>query len=102
LVLGTGAVIGGEFISRIEISNLEFVFLPSSYSSAINMVTLVGVTLGLIISEMELKRFRLSTLFFLTPLVYGSPKVFSKLLKALGVLDYGWLEPYFLIKKKVY
>jgi hypothetical protein len=28
--------------------------------------------------------------------------VFSKLLKALGVLDYGWLEPYFLIKKKVY
>nr|YP_010853524.1 NADH dehydrogenase subunit 5 [Tritoniopsis elegans]WGM82650.1 NADH dehydrogenase subunit 5 [Tritoniopsis elegans] len=102
LILGLGAVMGGEFISSIEISNLEFVFLPSIYSNIINLVTIVGVTLGLIISDMELKSFSLSTLFFLTPLVYGSPKVFSKFLGALGVLDYGWLEPYFLIKKKLY
>nr|YP_010853511.1 NADH dehydrogenase subunit 5 [Tritonia iocasica]WGM82637.1 NADH dehydrogenase subunit 5 [Tritonia iocasica] len=101
-VLGIGAVVGGEFISSVEISNLEFVFLPSVYSSSINLVTLVGVTLGLVMSEVELKSFGLSTLFFLTPLVYGSPKVFSKFLGALGALDYGWLEPYFLIKKKFY
>lgn len=53
-------------------------------------------------SQVELRSYRLSTLFFLTPLVYGSPKIFSKFLKRLGILDYGWMEPYFLIKSNFY
>ena len=101
-ILGVGAVVGGEFISRVEISNLEFVFLPSSFSTLVNLVTIVGVSLGLVASQFEIKSYSLSTLFFLTPLVYGSPKIFSKFLKVIGVLDYGWLEPYFIIKNKLY
>ena len=89
LILGFGAVVGGEFISRIEISTLEFVFIPSIYSTLINLVTIRGIRLGLIISQVELRRYSLSTLFFLTPIVYGSPKLFSKILKMLRVLDHG-------------
>nr|YP_010352815.1 NADH dehydrogenase subunit 5 [Dermatobranchus otome]UOD76583.1 NADH dehydrogenase subunit 5 [Dermatobranchus otome]UOD76596.1 NADH dehydrogenase subunit 5 [Dermatobranchus otome] len=100
-VLGIGAIIGGEFISSVEISTLEFVFLPSFYSGLINLVTIMGVVMGLISSDFELKSHSLSTLFFLTPLVYGSPKIFSLFVKIIGVLDYGWMEPYFLIKNKM-
>lgn len=88
-ILGLGAVIGGEFLRSVEISNLEFVFLPRMYGLIINLVTILGVTLGLVALSNTYNRFRLSTLFFLTPLVYGSPKVFSKFLGALRVLDYG-------------
>ena len=88
LILGSGAVIGGQFISMLDVRLLEYVFIPSSYSTLINIVTLRGISIGLIFSR-SLKRFRLSTLFFLTPLVYGTPKIFSKVLKIIGVLDYG-------------
>jgi len=89
IILGVGAVIGGELISRLETSTLEFVFLPFSCSSFINLVTIFGCTAGLLLSGSKIKSYSLSTLFFLTPLVYGTPKVFSKFLKMLGVLDYG-------------
>jgi len=102
LILGLGAIVGGELISRLEVNTLEFVFLPSRCSMLINLITILGCFTGLIIRGIKLKSYRLSTLFFLTPLVYGTPKVFSKFLSYLRVLDYGWLEPYFLIKKKFY
>lgn len=101
-ILGVGAIIGGELISSIEINNLEYVFLPFSCSRFVNLVTILGCRVGLLVSGNKLKRFSLSTLFFLTPLVYGSPKMFSKFIGYLSVLDYGWMEPYFLIKKKFY
>lgn len=102
LILGIGAIIGGELISSLEINNLEFVFLPSSCSTFINLITLFGCITGLLLRGGILKSYRLSNLFFLTPLVYGSPKLFSKFLRYLRVLDYGWIEPYFLIKNKFY
>nr|YP_010836958.1 NADH dehydrogenase subunit 5 [Dendronotus frondosus]WGC92351.1 NADH dehydrogenase subunit 5 [Dendronotus frondosus] len=101
-ILGVGAVVGGEFISSVEISNLEFVFLPSSHSGFVNLITILGISLGLMVSQVQLSSYSLSTLFFLTPLVYGSTKVFSKFMNSLGVLDYGWLEPYYFIKNKFY
>nr|BDY26060.1 NADH dehydrogenase subunit 5 [Spurilla braziliana] len=101
-ILGFGAVVGGEFISSLEISNLESAFIPSLHSTLVNLVTLTGISLGLVASRYEIKSFALSTLFFLTPLVYGSPKLFSKMVSIVGVLDYGWLEPYFIIKNKIY
>lgn len=101
LILGVGAIIGGELISSLEISNLEFVFLPSSCSTLVNLVTIIGCLTGLMLRGFKLKRFSLSTLFFLTPLVYGTPKIFSKFFRLLSVLDYGWMEPYFLIQKKI-
>nr|WBV77012.1 NADH dehydrogenase subunit 5 [Phestilla sp. CUS-2023] len=102
LILGMGAIIGGELISSIEINNLEYVFLPFSCSSVVNLVTVIGCVMGLLFSGFKLKSYSLSTLFFLTPLVYGAPKLFFKLMSYLSVLDYGWMEPYFLIKKKFY
>nr|QOZ40950.1 NADH dehydrogenase subunit 5 [Berghia stephanieae] len=100
--LGFGAITGGAFISSVEVSNLEYVFIPSGYSSLVNIITVLGISLGLLAGEVKIKSFSLSTLFFLTPLVYGSPKLFSKLISFVGVLDYGWLEPYFIIKNKLY
>lgn len=102
LVLGTGAVCGGEFISRLDISTLEYVFIPSRSSTIVNLVTITGIRVGLAGLRKRIRRNTLSTLFFLTPLVYGRPKAFSKLISSVGVLDYGWLEPYYLIKKKFY
>jgi len=101
-ILRVGAITGGEFISRVEINNLERVFIPFRWSTLINLVTITGVIIGLLLSQVRLRRFSLSTLFFLTPLVYGSPKIFYHMLKRLRVLDYGWLEPYYLIKNKFY
>lgn len=80
---------GGEFISRLDISTLEYVFIPASSSTLVNLITMTGIFFGLAAVRIELKRFRLSTLFFLTPLVYGRPKAFSKLMSVVGVLDYG-------------
>lgn len=102
LLLGFGAIIGGELISSLETSVLEYVFLPGSCSSLINLITIRGCLTGLILRGFQIKRYSLSTLFFLTPLVYGSPKIFSKFLSSLRVLDYGWMEPYFIIKNKFY
>jgi len=101
-VLGAGAVCGGEFISSLDISTLEYVFIPVVSSTLINLITIRGIFFGLIAIRIRIKRATLSTLFFLTPLVYGSPKMFSKFISLVGVLDYGWLEPYFRIKKKFY
>nr|YP_009349230.1 NADH dehydrogenase subunit 5 [Sakuraeolis japonica]APZ75716.1 NADH dehydrogenase subunit 5 [Sakuraeolis japonica] len=101
-LLGLGAICGGEFISSLDVGTLEYVFIPSSSSTLINLITLSGIFFGLVAIRMEIKSSTLSTLFFLTPLVYGTPKAFSKLMNVVGVLDYGWLEPYFSIKKKFY
>nr|YP_009136667.1 NADH dehydrogenase subunit 5 [Melibe leonina]AKE07272.1 NADH dehydrogenase subunit 5 [Melibe leonina] len=101
-LLGFGAITGGEFITSLEVSTLEFAYLPSVYSGVVNLVTVIGIFMGLVAIKQELSSASLSTLFFLTPLVYGSPKLFSVFLKSVYVLDYGWLEPYFLIKNKMY
>nr|YP_010032935.1 NADH dehydrogenase subunit 5 [Protaeolidiella atra]QOW38669.1 NADH dehydrogenase subunit 5 [Protaeolidiella atra] len=102
IILGFGAVMGGEFISSVDVSTLEYVFIPSSSSKLVNGATILGISLGLMSIRMEIKSFSLSTLFFLTPLIYGSPKIISNMISMVGVLDYGWLEPYFIIKTKAY
>ena len=101
-ILGLGAVCGGEFISRLDVSTLEYVFIPAARTTLINVITMTGIFFGLVAIRTRMKRFALSTLFFLTPLVYGSPKAFSRFISSTGVLDYGWLEPYYIIKKKFY
>nr|WIS40130.1 NADH dehydrogenase subunit 5 [Facelina auriculata] len=101
-VLGVGATCGGEFISSLDVSTLEYVFIPAASSTLINLITVSGIFFGLVAIKMSIKSVTLSTLFFLTPLVYGSPKAFSKFISMVGVLDYGWLEPYFSIKKSFY
>lgn len=102
LFLGLGGVIGGKLLRSVEINNLELAFIPGRSASLINIITITGVTLGLVMSGMQKRRFSLSTLFFLTPLVYGSLKVFSPFSKSVGSLDYGWLEPYFFVKSSLY
>jgi len=64
-------------------------FLPSFESSLINVVTISGVIIGLIESQKRKISFRLSTLFFLTPLVYGSTKPFRTFINKLKVRDNG-------------
>jgi len=98
LVLAIGAITGGKLILRLEISNLELAYLPSFERTLINLVTLRGVLYGLIESQVSKRRTALSTLFFLTPLVYGSTKSFSLLIEKIKFLDNGWVEPYFIIK----
>nr|YP_010388419.1 NADH dehydrogenase subunit 5 [Phyllidia elegans]UPP55821.1 NADH dehydrogenase subunit 5 [Phyllidia elegans] len=102
LILASGAIFGGKTILSLDISNFEFSFLPNSKSMLINMVTLLGIYMGLIENNLVKKSFTLSTLFFLTPLIYGSVKPFSLALSKMKILDQGWIEPYFLIKNKIY
>nr|AOQ30887.1 NADH dehydrogenase subunit 5 [Pleurobranchaea novaezealandiae] len=102
LLLGAGGIMGGKLLSSVEINNLELAFIPSGSGSLINIITVTGILLGLVVSMVPKNSFSLSTLFFLTPLVYGSMKVFAPLKKSIGLLDYGWLEPYFFMKNKFY
>nr|AUJ21244.1 NADH dehydrogenase subunit 5 [Hypselodoris bullocki] len=99
LILSLGAITGGKFILSMDIYNLEAPFLPSLESSLINMVTLVGALYGLMENQLKKESFLMSTLFFLTPLVYGSVKPMSFLLDKMKMLDNGWMEPYYLLKK---
>nr|YP_010121336.1 NADH dehydrogenase subunit 5 [Ceratodoris hiroi]QRC77951.1 NADH dehydrogenase subunit 5 [Ceratodoris hiroi] len=102
LVLSVGAITGGKLLSSIEISNLELAFLPSFESSLINFVTITGMIMGLIEFQKKKSSFSLSTLFFLTPLVYGSTKPFSLFMNKLKMLDNGWAEPIFYLKNNLY
>nr|YP_009987759.1 NADH dehydrogenase subunit 5 [Phyllidiopsis krempfi]QNL17294.1 NADH dehydrogenase subunit 5 [Phyllidiopsis krempfi] len=102
MILAVGAISGGKFILSLDISNLEFGFLPSSKSLIINLVTISGVYMGLIENNLKKNTYSLSTLFFLTPLIYGSTKSFSVMMSKIKTLDQGWIEPYFLIKNKIY
>jgi len=101
-VLAVGAITGGKLILSLEISNFELGFLPRLESSLINLVTISGVILGLIQRQRSRNRFSLSTLFFLTPLVYGRVKPFSSFIDKLKLLDNGWVEPYFFVKNNFY
>nr|YP_010970198.1 NADH dehydrogenase subunit 5 [Phyllidiopsis shireenae]WNR50787.1 NADH dehydrogenase subunit 5 [Phyllidiopsis shireenae] len=101
MILAIGAISSGKFILSLDISNLEFSFLPSSHSMLINLVTISGIYMGLIENNLKKNSTILSTLFFLTPLVYGSTKPFSMLMSKIKILDQGWIEPYFLIKNKI-
>ena len=89
IILALGAITGGKLILSLEISNLELAFLPSFESSMINLITIVGIIWGLIQPKGQKNRFSLSTLFFLTPLVYGSTKPFRSFIVNLKILDNG-------------
>nr|YP_010373173.1 NADH dehydrogenase subunit 5 [Cadlina japonica]UPI11639.1 NADH dehydrogenase subunit 5 [Cadlina japonica] len=98
LILALGAIMGGKLILSLEISNLELAFLPSLEAMFINMVTLLGILMGVLGASTSKNSFSLSTLFFLTPLVYGVTKPFSVFMTKLKFLDNGWVEPYFGLK----
>jgi len=97
-ILAVGAITGGKLILRLEISNLELAYLPNFEGNLINFVTIFGVVYGLLDGNSMKSNTILSTLFFLTPLIYGSTKSFRILIEKIKILDNGWVEPYFLIK----
>nr|YP_001816801.1 NADH dehydrogenase subunit 5 [Elysia chlorotica]ACB70180.1 NADH dehydrogenase subunit 5 [Elysia chlorotica] len=100
-VLSIGAISSGKFIFLIDASNLEGAFITSLLGNLINLVTLSGVVMGLFSLPGAKKSFFLSTMFFLTPIVSSSSKIISPLISKMNTLDYGWLEPSFMIKSSV-
>nr|QCS25055.1 NADH dehydrogenase subunit 5 [Lactiforis takii] len=96
-ILAIGGIMAGKFFTILDINNLEIAFIPSLYSSLINIVTGGGIAMGILFIRRS-SSYALSTLFFLTPLFSLSTKVLSPLVQKLHVLDYGWLEPMFLVK----
>nr|WRW10866.1 NADH dehydrogenase subunit 5 [Melampus sincaporensis] len=98
LVLGFGAVVGGEMFTLLDQSYTEMAILPSYLGVMINAVTLSGVVAGLIFIKGARKSWPLSTLFFLTPTYSLSNKVVAPVLTVVGVMDYGWTEPASAIK----
>lgn len=97
-ILALGAIGGGKLILSLEISNLELAYLPSLERTIINIVTFLGVLLGILERGKSKRNTTLSTLFFLTPLVYGTVKPFRIIIEKMKMLDNGWVEPYYLIK----
>lgn len=89
ILLRIGGILGGKVFGLLDQGNLELASVSWFWSSMINLVTFTGVILGLITQSG--KRFFLSTLFFLSPRLRNKP--FSLLIKQIGRLDYGWLEP---------
>nr|YP_010960273.1 NADH dehydrogenase subunit 5 [Chromodoris elisabethina]WNH29306.1 NADH dehydrogenase subunit 5 [Chromodoris elisabethina] len=101
-ILSLGAITGGKLILSLEISSFEMAFLPKMESSLINFVTIGGIIYGIVENGQGKKSFLLSTLFFLTPLVYGSTKPFSSWMSKMKYLDNGWIEPYYTVKKSLF
>jgi len=96
-LLGGGSIVAGKILVNLDLINFEVAFISGFWGGLINLVTVVGVLLGL--TEIKKKnRFFLSTLFFLTPSLTGRTKNLVKFSKELRVLDFGWLEPLNLVK----
>nr|YP_009408665.1 NADH dehydrogenase subunit 5 [Elysia timida]ANP26532.1 NADH dehydrogenase subunit 5 [Elysia timida] len=101
-VLSIGAIYSGKFIFLVDCSNLEMSYVSPLWGSLINLVTLVGVVMGSFSSSAPMNNFFLSSMFFLTPMITFSSKMLSPLVKSVGSLDYGWLEPSFLLKSNMF
>nr|YP_006665692.1 NADH dehydrogenase subunit 5 [Galba pervia]AEO51212.1 NADH dehydrogenase subunit 5 [Galba pervia] len=91
IILGVLSIFFGKIYSIMDFSLLEVVFISSSMSLMINLITMLGIFLGLIFLG-RVKSYVFSTLFFLSPFYQSSTKIFAKLNKKLESLDYGWLE----------
>jgi len=88
-ILGLGAIARGKFFSLIDITNLETISMSSLWGFIINIVTIRGLIWGL--SSGSSKKFFLSSLFFLSPVITAKP--ITIVVDSVKVLDYGWLEP---------
>nr|ABJ55858.1 NADH dehydrogenase subunit 5 [Aplysia vaccaria] len=97
-VLGIGGIVSGKFLSMIDLGNLELAYIPSFWGNIINIITVSGITLGLIRGSKVLSNHYLSSMFFLTPVVSMGSKGLAPLVKEMSNLDYGWLEPSFSVK----
>nr|YP_009040286.1 NADH dehydrogenase subunit 5 [Aplysia kurodai]AGT53687.1 NADH dehydrogenase subunit 5 [Aplysia kurodai] len=97
-VLGIGGIVSGKFLSMIDLGNLELAYIPSFWGNIINIITIGGITLGLIRGSKILSNHYLSSMFFLTPVVSLGSKGLAPLVKEMSNLDYGWLEPSFSVK----
>nr|YP_002726378.1 NADH dehydrogenase subunit 5 [Siphonaria pectinata]AAR21547.2 NADH dehydrogenase subunit 5 [Siphonaria pectinata] len=102
LILSFGGIVGGKLFALAEVQNLESVFTFSILSTLINFITVLGLLWGVVGGASVLSNFPLSSLFYLTPLVSLSSKILSPISKKMVNLDYGWLEPSFLIKDKMH
>nr|WDD39321.1 NADH dehydrogenase subunit 5 [Onchidium reevesii] len=100
VVLGASGIVAGKLLSSLDMVNILVVYLPDKMNLVINIVTLLGLILGLLIAGAR-KSYSLSTLFFLTPVFSLSSKVTAPLTQKLSNLDYGWIEPVFLAKKSL-
>nr|NP_038228.1 NADH dehydrogenase subunit 5 [Pupa strigosa]BAA89017.1 ND5 [Pupa strigosa] len=101
LLLGGGGIVSGKFLSSLDTSLFEGVVLPPMINNTLNLVTIIGLFLGIFLSS-KVKNPSLSSLFYLSPLLIGSPWALSTPLKFLRYLDYGWLEPKFLVSNPSY
>lgn len=97
-ILGIGGIVRGKFLRIIDLGNLELAYIPSLWGNIINIITLGGITLGLIRGAQVLSNHYLSSIFFLTPVVSLGSKGLAPLVKEISRLDYGWLEPSFRAK----
>lgn len=92
-LLGVGAVVGGKFIYLLDLINLESAYISNMLGKLINIVTVLGVLVGIFSTVGFKKSWFLSRIFFLTPMVRTRTLSISPLISASINLDRGWLEP---------
>lgn len=100
-LLSVGAIISGKLIYLVDASNLECAYISSLLGNGINLVTILGVVLGLSSWGEPKKNFLLSTIFFLSPIVSIRSKLISPVIFSMKNLDYGWLEPSSILKSNI-
>lgn len=91
-ILGLIGIISGKLFGILNSAVIQFIFLPNIWINIINITTLVGVFVGLILRK-KMKSWIISTLFFSAPSLLILTKPFRKISTNLKSLDYGWLEP---------
>nr|YP_010735471.1 NADH dehydrogenase subunit 5 [Deroceras laeve]WEI33062.1 NADH dehydrogenase subunit 5 [Deroceras laeve] len=91
-ILGIMGIMSGKLFSMLNSAVLQSMFLPNIWMNIINITTLMGVLVGLMLRK-KMKSWIMSTLFFSSPSLLKLTKPFSKISVNLKSLDYGWLEP---------
>lgn len=88
-VLSTFSIFSGKIFVILENWFINYTITPNFI--ILNIILLVGVTLGLI-SKFNVNTYLWSTLFYLTPIYNNSSKLITTTIISIKNLDYGWLE----------
>nr|YP_009695260.1 NADH dehydrogenase subunit 5 [Ryssota otaheitana]QDM39454.1 NADH dehydrogenase subunit 5 [Ryssota otaheitana] len=101
MILSLMSILSGKFMFLYTHELVLFFYLPSLAHYGLNIIIIFAVIMGLSLKLM-FKSYSLSTLYFLSPSLKMMGKPCSKVLKGMSNLDYGWLEPKYLMYPSFY
>nr|YP_010390242.1 NADH dehydrogenase subunit 5 [Virpazaria ripkeni]UPV69722.1 NADH dehydrogenase subunit 5 [Virpazaria ripkeni]UPV69735.1 NADH dehydrogenase subunit 5 [Virpazaria ripkeni] len=91
------SITSGKWFSLLNISWMHHCFIPMFFQTLMNMMILLGLLIALLMKSPK-KSFPFASMFFLWSSSNKMNMYMTPLLKYSNTLDYGWFEPYTLLK----